>query len=238
VIKSKTGARHPSRSTSQAAHDDAVVPDADDAPVAAESGTASTGASNATGANNATNAALGDELRRQRKLKGMSLDDLANASGVSRAMISKIERAQSSPSTSILSKLVDALDTTVARLLGQEVRQHDVVVMRHDQQTVLVDPDTGFSRRILSPILPGRGLDFVMAEMPPKADTGPLVAHTLPVEEYVYVLSGSLTVTIGETRTVLNAADSLYYRADAPHRFENPGRSVCKYLIIINPVRG
>lgn len=50
----------------------------------------------------------------------MSLDDLANASGVSRAMISKIERMQSSPSTSILSKLVDALDTTVARLLGQE----------------------------------------------------------------------------------------------------------------------
>jgi transcriptional regulator with XRE-family HTH domain len=196
-----------------------------DAPVAAH------------GAASSTHAALGDELRRQRKLKGMSLDDLATASGVSRAMISKIERAQSSPSTSILSKLVDALDTTVARLLGQEVRQHDVVVMRHDQQTVLVDSATGFSRRVLSPILPGRGLDFVMAEMPPRSDTGPLVAHTMPVEEYVYVLSGALTVTIGETRTVLNALDSLYYRADAPHRFENKGRSACKYLIIINPVR-
>jgi mannose-6-phosphate isomerase-like protein (cupin superfamily) len=133
--------------------------------------------------------------------------------------------ARSPAGTSILSKLVDPLDTTVARLLGQEVRQHDVVVMRHDQQTVLVDPDTGFSRRILSPILPGRGLDFVMAQMPAKSDTGPVVAHTLPVEEYMYVLSGSLSVTIGDTRTVLNASDSLYYRADAPHRFENPGRA-------------
>ncbi len=225
MIKSKTGARQPSRSTSRTARDDAA-PDAEDSAVVTQ------------GAATSTNAALGDELRRQRKLKGMSLDDLANASGVSRAMISKIERAQSSPSTSILSKLVDALDTTVARLLGQEVRQHDVVVMRHDQQTVLVDPDTGFSRRILSPILPGRGLDFVMAEMPSKSDTGSLVAHTLPVEEYVYVLSGSLTVTVGDTRTVLDASDSLYYRADAPHRFENLGRSACKYLIIINPVRG
>ncbi|WP_144107271.1 helix-turn-helix domain-containing protein [Paraburkholderia sp. BCC1886] len=210
------------------AHDPAVASDAD----------AALASSGANAAASPTHAALGDELRRQRKLKNLSLDDLANASGVSRAMISKIERAQSSPSTSILSKLVDALDTTVARLLGQEVRQHDVVVIRHEQQTVLVDPDSGFSRRVLSPILPGRGLDFVMTELPAKAETGPLAAHTLPVEEYVYVLSGVLTVTIGETRTVLNALDSIYYRADAPHRFENQGRSACKYLIIINPVRG
>jgi len=191
----------------------------------------------ATEATATTTAALGDELRRQRKTKGMSLDDLANASGVSRAMISKIERGQSSPSTSILSKLVDALDTSVARLLGQEVKQHDVVLMRHEQQVVLVDPSTGFSRRCLSPILPGRSLDFVMAELPAKSDTGSLVAHTMAVEEYVYVLSGALTVTIGEARTVLNALDALYYRADAPHRFENEGRSTCKYLIVINSIR-
>lgn len=182
-------------------------------------------------------AALGDELRRQRKAKGMSLDELADASGVSRAMISKIERAQSSPSTSILSKLVDALDTSVARLMGHEAKQHDVVVLRHAQQTVLVDPSTGFSRRCLSPILPGRGLDFVMAELPPRSDTGPLVAHSMAVEEYIYVLSGSLVVTIGETRTELSATDAIYYRADAPHRFENVGRSTCQYLIVINPVR-
>jgi transcriptional regulator with XRE-family HTH domain len=220
VIKRKDGAPD-SADASAAARADvpATSPAGDDAADAASSG-------------------LARELRRQRKTKGMSLEDLANASGVSRAMISKIERAQSSPSTSILSKLVDALDTTVARLLGQESTRHDVVLMRHDQQVVLVDDASGFSRRILSPILPGRGLDFVMAELPPRADSGPLVGHTTAVEEYIYVLSGSLVVTIGETRTVLEAADALYYRADAPHRFENPGRGVCRYLIIINPVRG
>jgi transcriptional regulator with XRE-family HTH domain len=191
-----------------------------------------------TTATDATTATLAGELKRQRKLKGMSLDELASASGVSRAMISKIERGQSSPSTSILSKLVDALDTTVARLLGQEAAPQDIVLMRAAQQVVLVDTQTGFSRRVLSPILPGRGLDFVMAEMPPKSDTGPLVAHSMPVEEYVYVLSGSLTVTVGNTRAVLNAADAMYYRADVPHRFENDGRTICKYLIVINPVRG
>ncbi|PVX72801.1 helix-turn-helix domain-containing protein [Paraburkholderia unamae] len=224
-MKAKTVARHateptePREQTAQSAQS-AQSADADEAPASSAAG------------------ALGGELRRQRKLKGMSLDELASASSVSRAMISKIERGQSSPSTSILSKLVDALDTTVARLLGQETPPQDVVLMRADQQVVLVDAETGFSRRVLSPILPGRGLDFVMAEMPPKSDTGPLVAHTMPVEEYIYVLSGSLVVTVGATRAVLNASDAMYYRADVPHRFENEGRTACKYLIVISPVRG
>lgn len=221
-MKSKTGARTPSLHTdplSDTPLSDTPALAADD-----DNGTPGTGA-------------LASELRRQRKTKGMSLDDLAEASGVSRAMISKIERGQSSPSTSTLSKLVDALETTVSRLLGQESKPHDVVLIRHDQQTTLTDPDTGFSRRVLSPILPGRGLDFVMAELPAKSDTGALVAHTLPVEEYIYVLSGTLIVTVGDTRTVLGASDALYYRADLPHRFENDGRAACKYLIVINPIR-
>jgi len=192
---------------------------------------------NDAAAKDATTAKLGSELRRQRKAKNMSLDDLATTSGVSRAMISKIERGQSSPSTSILSKLVDALGTTVARLLGPQVKQHDVVLMREADQLVLNDPSNGFLRRCLSPILPGRGLDFVMAELPSQSDSGPLVAHTLPVEEYIYVLSGMLIVTIGEMRMTLNSGDALYYRADAPHRFENEGRSTCKYLIVINQIR-
>lgn len=166
----------------------------------------------------------------------MSLDELASTSGVSRAMISKIERGQSSPSTSILSKLVDALGTSVGHLLGPEVKQHDVVLMRESDQLVLTDPSNGFVRRCLSPILPGRGLDFVMAELPPKSDTGALVAHTLPVEEYIYVLAGALVVTVGELRTTLHTGDALYYRADAPHRFENEGRGTCKYLIVINQI--
>ncbi|WP_425596405.1 cupin domain-containing protein [Paraburkholderia fungorum] len=47
----------------------------------------------------------------------------------------------------------------------------------------------------------------------------------MPVEEYIYVLSGALAVNVGEPRTVLEANDALYYRADAPHRFETEGRS-------------
>lgn len=184
-----------------------------------------------------TIAALADELHRQRKRKSMSLDDLANASGVSRSMISKIEHAQSSPSASTLSKLANALDTSLARLVGQEAKRNDVVLMRHTQQIVWTDPETGFSRRVLSPILPGRGLDIVMVEMPAKADSGTLVAHTMPVEEYIYVLSGSLVVTVGETHTILNVSDALYYRADAPHRFKNEGRITCKYLLVVNALR-
>ncbi|MCY0385982.1 helix-turn-helix domain-containing protein [Robbsia sp. Bb-Pol-6] len=181
---------------------------------------------------------MGRELKKHRSRKGMSLDNLAEMSGVSRAMISKIERGQSSPSTTILSKLVDALDISVSTLMSRQSERQDIVVIRHPQQHVLTDPVTGFSRRCLSPLLPGRGLDWLLAELPAGSNTGELTAHSLPIEEYIYVLKGSLVVTVADEITTLGASDSMYYRADVPHRFSNVSRASCQYFIVISPLRG
>jgi transcriptional regulator with XRE-family HTH domain len=161
---------------------------------------------------------LADEIRHFRKKNHFSLEMLADASGVSRSMISKIERCETVPSTVILSKLAEALGVTFSQLMAPAVR----------------DDESGFLRRCISPVLPGRGIDWVLNTLPPEAETGNFVAHRRGVEEYIYVLRGRMRATIGDQRVTLNQGDSLYFQADADHSFLNLGKTQCEYFLVID----
>jgi transcriptional regulator with XRE-family HTH domain len=176
---------------------------------------------------------LADELRHFRKKNHFSLEMLADASGVSRSMISKIERCETVPSTVILSKLAEALGVTFSQLMAPAV-EREIVHIPAARQPVLRDDESGFLRRCISPVLPGRGIDWVLNTLPPDAETGNFVAHRRGVEEYIYVLRGRMRVTIGDQRVTLNQGDSLYFQADADHSFLNLGKSQCEYFLVID----
>lgn len=176
---------------------------------------------------------LADEIRHFRKKNHFSLEMLAEASGVSRSMISKIERCETVPSTVILSKLAEALGVTFSQLMAPAI-EREIVHIPAARQPVLRDDETGFQRRCISPVLPGRGIDWVLNTLPPNAETGNFVAHRRGVEEYIYVLRGRMRVTIGEQRVILNQADSLYFQADASHSFLNLGKTPCDYFLVID----
>jgi transcriptional regulator with XRE-family HTH domain len=176
---------------------------------------------------------LAEEIRHFRKKKNFSLEMLADASGVSRSMISKIERCETVPSTVILSKLAEALGVTFSQLMAPAI-EREVVHITAARQPILRDDESGFLRRCISPVLPGRGIDWVLNTLPPHAETGNFVAHRRGVEEYIYVLRGRLRVTIGEQRVVLDQGDSLYFQADADHSFLNLGKTQCEYFLIID----
>ena len=176
---------------------------------------------------------LAEEIRHFRKKMNFSLEMLADASGVSRSMISKIERRETVPSTVILSKLAEALGVTFSQLMAPAI-EREVVHIPAARQPVLRDEESGFLRRCISPVLPGRGIDWVLNTLPPKAETGNFVAHRRGVEEYIYVLRGRMRVTIGEQRVVLDQGDSLYFQADADHSFLNLGKSQCEYFLVID----
>lgn len=178
-------------------------------------------------------AVLAEEIRHFRKQRNFSLEMLAETSGVSRSMISKIERCETVPSTVILSKLAEALGITFSQLMAPAV-EREIVHIPADKQPVLRDDASGFLRRCISPVLPGRGIDWVLNTLPPNAETGNFVAHRRGVEEYIYVLRGRLRVTIGDERVTLNQADSLYFQADAPHSFLNLGKTPCEYFLVID----
>lgn len=176
---------------------------------------------------------LADEIRHFRKKNDFSLEMLAEASGVSRSMISKIERCEAVPSTAILSKLAEALGVTFSQLMAPAV-EREVVHIPAERQPILRDEESGFLRRCISPVLPGRGIDWVLNTLPPGAETGNFVAHRRGVEEYIYVLRGKMRVKIGDQRVTLNQGDSLYFQADADHSFLNLGKTQCEYFLVID----
>ena len=180
--------------------------------------------------------ALAAELKHQRRRQSLSLEQLASMSGVSRSMISKIERGEAVPSTVILSRLAESLGVTFAKLM-LPAAEREIVVIPASVQPVLRDQASGFQRRCLSPVLPGRGIDWVLNTLPPGGATGEFTAHRRGVEEYIYVLRGRLRATIGERMLILSEGDSLYFEADQPHAFSNPDATACEYFLVIDSNR-
>lgn len=176
---------------------------------------------------------LAEEIRHFRRKNNFSLEMLSEASGVSRSMISKIERCEAVPSTVVLSKLAEALGVTFSKLMAPAI-EREIVHIPASRQPVLRDEESGFLRRCISPVLPGRGIDWVLNTLPANAETGNFVAHRRGVEEYIFVLRGRMRVTIGEERVTLNQGDSLYFQADADHSFLNLGKAPCEYFLVID----
>ena len=181
-------------------------------------------------------AVLADELRRFRKKSQFSLEQLAEASGVSRSMISKIERCESVPTTVVLSKLAEALGVTFSQLMAPAV-DREAVYIPAARQPVLRDEETGFLRRCISPVLPGRGVDWVLNTLPPGAGTGEFVAHRRGVEEYIWIMRGKLRAEIGSESFQMAEGDSLYFHADVKHAFVNVGKGECQYFLIIDSAK-
>jgi transcriptional regulator with XRE-family HTH domain len=176
---------------------------------------------------------LGERLRALRKTKGQSLEELSKGSGVSKSMISKIERGQATPSTTVLARIAEALGVTFSELMAAE-QDSEILFMPLERQPILADPESGHMRRCLAPILPARGIDWVMNVLPPCASTGAFVPHRRGVEEYLHVLRGRLRATLGGAVYELNEGDALYFQAHIPHEFENCGVAPCTYYLVIN----
>jgi transcriptional regulator with XRE-family HTH domain len=172
-------------------------------------------------------AKLTSQLRLQRARRGLSIEDLAAASGVSRSMISDIERGTKAPTVLVLARIATALDVTVSRLLGED-QPEPVILLRAPEQPTLTDA-SGWQRRILSPNLPGVEFELIRTVVPARVSIGTFAAHAPGSREYVAVESGRLLVTLDGVAHALDAGDALYYAGDREHAFANPGARRCVY---------
>lgn len=168
-----------------------------------------------------------------RRVKGMTLDALAEVSGVSRAMISKLERGEKSPTLVVAAKLAEGLEVSLSQLVGIEERR-EAVVVRRERRMVMRDPQTGFERHLLSPSFGGRGVEFVKNVVPEGGTSGDFPPHREGVEEYVAVEKGRLRAEIGAVEYLLEEGDAMYFEADVTHRFDNAGEGGCVYYLIID----
>ena len=175
---------------------------------------------------------LGDRVRDERERRGMTLDQLSTQSQVSRSMLSAIERGSKAPTVLVLDRVATGLNTSLARLLGDESRSRLILLRRRDQR-VAKDP-SGWERRILSPVLPGVEFEFMRTTLGPGVDAGVFLPHAHGSREYVAIESGTLLLTINNIPYTLNAGDSIYYDGDCMHAFANQGRLPCIYYLAMD----
>jgi transcriptional regulator with XRE-family HTH domain len=179
-------------------------------------------------------ARLGPHMRTERERRGWSLTDLARRSGVSRAMINKVERGEASPTASLLGRLSGAFGLTLSTLLARTETGRAGRLVRAEDQLLWTDPATGYVRRQIAPA-PGSDLpvDVVQVELPAGASvTFPAAAYTF-VRELIWVLEGCLTFLEGEAVHRLAAGDCLEVARAADCTFRNDENGPCTYVVIV-----
>jgi transcriptional regulator with XRE-family HTH domain len=174
-------------------------------------------------------ARLGERIRTERWRRRLSLQELEARTGVSRSMLSEVERGAKAPTVLVLDRIATGLDTSIARLLGEE-RGARVIVLRRPEQDVAIDP-AGWERRILSPVLPGVEFELMRTTIPPGVDAGDFAPHAPGSREYLAMERGTLRLMLDGTPYTLRAGDSIYYAGDCRHGFANPGRDTCAYYL-------
>lgn len=181
-----------------------------------------------------THARLAARLRHLRAGRGFTLEALAERAGVSRSMISLIERGASSPTAAVLDRLAAGLGVTIASLFAEEERADASPVSRRADQVAWRDPETGYLRRNLSP--PGfpSPIELVEILLPAGArvayDTSTRAAG---VSQQVWVLEGRIELTAGQVTHALAAGDCLAMRVDRPTAFRNPTEQRARYLVAL-----
>ena len=172
-----------------------------------------------------------------RAAQGLSLDALASKSGVSRSMISLIERGESSPTAVVLEKLAAGLGVMLSSLFDPPAAAAQAPsgpVARRDDQPQWQDPASGYVRRNVSPPGMPQPMQIVEVHFPPGGrvafETGP---RDLRVQQQVWVLEGAIDVTLGEERHRLREGDCLAMQLDRPTMFHNPTRKPTRYAVVI-----
>lgn len=169
------------------------------------------------------------ELRVQR---GWSLDELAMATGISRASLSRIERAETSPTAALLNRLCVAYGLTMSRLLS-EVEEESALLLKASDQTVWHDEASGYQRRSVSPPASQFKVEVVECVLQPGARIEYNAPPVQGLEQHIWLQSGELTFTMDEQRWTLQAGDCLRFHLTGKSSFEAHPEGGARYLLVV-----
>ncbi|MBC7097579.1 cupin domain-containing protein [Candidatus Bipolaricaulota bacterium] len=169
---------------------------------------------------------IGERLAALRRARGLTLTELAARCGLSASFLSQVERGVSAPSIVSLYRICQGLGIPVSQVLP-EPGQGGSPVRQHSSQPPLRISEKGATYLYLSGDFPGRGLEALINEFPP-GYRHPMAGHD--GEEFGYVLSGDLALTIEDRTYMLGPGDSFHFPARRPHSYHT--RQGAKVLIV------
>jgi transcriptional regulator with XRE-family HTH domain len=179
------------------------------------------------------NKTFGEIVRHLRHKAGMTIEELALASKVSRAMLSSVERGEKNPTLSVLTGIASGLNVTLSRLMAEGTSSSVASVIRRQHRMIFRDQETGIERHLLSPTHLDTGVELVEHVLP----SGQIFAGGLRLgmttDKYVVVQEGTLTDEIDGRSHELIEEDSMYFRISDDYCFVNNSRRSCRYYLFI-----
>ena len=173
---------------------------------------------------------VAENLRDLRRKRNLSLDELAQRTGVSRAGLSQIETRNTNPTLGVLWKIAAGLGVPFAELLGEA--QPRISVLRRQEVAVLRSADRRFESRPLMPSAAGNQVEVYELRLAAGARHAS-DSHGAGTRELVAVISGALRLTAGDRTEDLAAGDSMLFNSNVPHVYENPGDTEARYHDLI-----
>ncbi|GHV93304.1 transcriptional regulator [Spirochaetia bacterium] len=181
---------------------------------------------------------FGEKIRAIRERRALTLREVAEKAGVSESMVSQIERNRVSPAIDTLLSVADALDLDLEYLFADYRRDRSVnVVRKKEGASFTTRPGVHYEQLAQVEDKSREGIEAYSITIEPGAKTGS-AEYGHPGWELGIVESGSAEITVGNHTHILEAGDSVSFRADAPHVVANPGKNALKVFWIITPPKG
>jgi transcriptional regulator with XRE-family HTH domain len=179
------------------------------------------------------NSRIASRVRALRADLGLTLDALAAKCGVSRSMISLVERGESSPTAVVLEKIATGLGVPLA-ILFEEIKASASPVSRREERTSWRDPQSSYLRRNISPASFPSPIQIVEVVLPAGArvayETG---AREVKIHQQIWVQEGNIEVTVGSVTYPLSADDCFAMQLNAPTAYHNCTCKPARYVVVI-----
>ncbi len=182
------------------------------------------------------NQRIAERVRELRAAKSLSLDTLATKSGVSRSMISLVERGESSPTAVVLEKLAAGLNVSLASLFDPPATEKQVLspVAKRKDQAEWQDPASGYLRRNISPPSVPQPMQITEVRFPPGQRVAfEASAREVRIYQQIWVLEGTIEITAGNECVRLREGDCFAMQHEGCTMFHNPTRKTTRYAVVV-----
>ena len=172
---------------------------------------------------------IGQKIKQLRIQKGLTLEELASRSELTKGFLSQMERDLTSPSIATLNDILEALGTTLAEFFKEE-KEEQLVFHKED---FFVDEREDYTIRWIVPNTQKNEMEPILVELGEQGQTQDMPPHE--GEEFGYVLSGTVTLQVGTKHFKVHTGESFCLHPSAPHRIINSGKRTAKFLWVSTP---
>lgn len=184
---------------------------------------------------------IGRKIRELRKKAGLVLQDLSDRTGLSKPLLSQIEKETVSPPIATLLKISKALNTNISFFFQNDGSEEKVVIVRKDESKVIDSryfgrEESGYYYEALAYKKSKKYMEPFLVEFKRKrANKISYFSHE--GEEFIYLLEGTLEFRTEDQQHLLFPGDSLYFESSIPHAYRAIGRRNAKALTVVYPAR-